>query len=200
MDHGCKRTVEGMMKDIFNTPIRLCSIPGCEKVVSQALSEPTEEAKEYVQKQEVLYADETGWREANQKAWLWTAVTKAVTVFMIHARRGQEAAENLLGRFAGILGSDRWSASNIYKGIRQLCWSHLKRDFEGFTEYSGNAKKIGKQLLAKVELMFYWWYRVRDETLSRQPFQNCMKPLRIEVEELLKKRASCGHKKMGSYL
>ena len=106
-----------------------------------------EEAREQVQGQEVLHADETGWREGNKRAWLWVAVTGAVTVFMIHTQRSQEAAKELLGRFAGVLVSDRWSAYNVYKGLRQLCWAHLKRDFEGFCEYNGKAGKIGERLL-----------------------------------------------------
>jgi hypothetical protein len=34
----------------------------------------------------------------------------AVTVFLIHAKRGAAAGGKLLGRFPGILGSERWCA------------------------------------------------------------------------------------------
>ena len=34
--------------------------------------------------------DETGWREANQKAWLWVAATTLATVFLIQPSRGEK--------------------------------------------------------------------------------------------------------------
>jgi transposase len=117
---------------------------------------------------------------------------------MIHASRGQKAARELLGEFDGTLVSDRWSEYNIHEGIRQLCWSHLKRDFEGLSERSGKTGNIGEQLLAKVELMFRWWHWVRDGTFSRGTFQNYMKPLRVDVEELLCEGTVCGQEKMQS--
>ena len=85
------------------------------------------EAHEYVQDQTVLNADETGWREARKRAWLWVAVTGLVTVFMIHGRRNGDAAKQLLGRFAGILGTDRWVAyaGHLLKK-RQVCWAHCR--------------------------------------------------------------------------
>ncbi len=119
-----KRCVEGLLSDLFHLPISLGSITASEAAVSQALEEPVEEAREYVQSASVLHADETGWRECNQKAWLWVAATCMVTVFMIHLKRGQVAAKELLGKFAGVLVSDRWCAYNIYTGIRQFCWAH----------------------------------------------------------------------------
>lgn len=191
-----KRAVESILADFFRIPISLGSIPACEAIVSAALDEPVKEAREYVQSAGVLHADETGWREKNNKAWLWAAVTSMVTVFMIHAKRTQDAAQKLLGRFAGILVSDRWGAYNIFKGLRQLCWAHLLRDFTAFSEYSEKAGKLGAQLLVKVELMFRWWHRVRDGTLKRETFQRKMEPLREEVEELLRGGTVCGHAKM----
>ena len=191
-----KRTTESILADFFGIPISLGSIPVCEAIVSAALAEPVQEAREYVQSAAILHADETGWREMNKKAWLWAAVTSTVTVFMIHAKRGQVAAQKLLGWFSGILVSDRWGAYNIFKGLRQLCWAHLLRDFRAFSENKGKAGKIGAQLLTKAERMFHWWYRVRDGTLKRKIFQRYMKPLRADVEDLLREGTTCGHAKM----
>jgi transposase len=57
--------------------------------------------------------DETGWREANRRAWLWVAATTPVTVFLIRLSRGGGVVTEMLGEtFQGIVGSDRWSAYN----------------------------------------------------------------------------------------
>jgi transposase len=55
-----------------------------------------------VQEQPAAYLDETGWREGRQRAWLWTAGTTWVTVFVVRlSRRRQVAQEWLGGRFWG---------------------------------------------------------------------------------------------------
>jgi len=54
--------------------------------------------------------DETGWREAKCKAWLWTALSGDVVTFAIRRGRGREVVNEILGNdFAGILNSDRWA-------------------------------------------------------------------------------------------
>ena len=191
-----KRSVEGVLADFFHIPISLGSISACEAAVSAALAQPVHEACQAAQSADVLYADETGWREANSKAWLWVAVTSAATVFMVHAKRGQVAARELLGAFDGVLVSDRWGGYNFYKGLRQWCWAHLRRDFTAFSEYNGEAGAIGEALLAKTDLMFQWWHRVRDGTLKRSTFRHYMWRLRAEVEALLREGTCCGHEKM----
>jgi hypothetical protein len=87
---------------------------------------------QHVRVQQAAHADETGWPRGNrQKGWLWTLCCSTAAFFMVHAHRGQDAAQKLLGTFAGILHCDRWSGYNCFSGLRQLCWAHLKRDFSG---------------------------------------------------------------------
>jgi transposase len=192
-----KRTVVSLLADLFGVEMCLGSVTGCEQRTSAVLAPPVEEARRYVEQQPVAYADETGWREARARAWVWVAVTSCVTVFLIHARRNASAARQLLGRFAGVLVSDRWRA---YDGwaltMRQLCWAHLKRYFKAFAECRGAAKPIGKKLLALTKQMFHGWHRVRDGTLARSTFQANMRPVRVEVERLLEEGSRCGHPKV----
>lgn len=183
--HLSKRKVERLFEDVFGLEISLGSIPACEAAVSQALAVPVQEAREYVRRAPVVYADETGWRQGNRRAWLWVAATSLVTVFLVHARRGRDAARELLGDFKGVLVSDRWNAYRYFKGLRQLCWAHLVRAFEGFSEYRGEAGRIGKRLVQKARLMFKWWHKIRDGTLSRRRLQKRMERHRREVERLL---------------
>ena len=190
-----KRSVESVLADFFHTPISLGSICACEAAVSEALAEAVEQAREHVQSAPVVHADETGWREANNKAWLWVAVTATATVFMIHAKRGQVAARGLLGEFGGVLVSDRWGGYNFYNGLRQWCWAHLRRDFTAFSEYPGKAGELGAALLKQCDQMFHWWHRVRDGTLKRSTFRQYMWQLRAGVEGLLREGTRCGHEK-----
>lgn len=194
--HLSKRTTAGLLEDLFGVELALGTVTACEQTASAAVAAPVAEAHAYVQEQPVVHADETGWREGRQRAWLWVAVSALVTVFMVHARRGTEAARALLGAFAGILVSDRWGA---YAGWpvsrRQLCWAHLVREFTAFTERGGAAGRLGQALLAEAQQMFAWWYRVRDGTLARAEFGARMRPLRRRVERLLRHGAAGPHAK-----
>jgi hypothetical protein len=68
-------------------------------VAVQALAEPVAEARVYVQQQPVAYLDETGWRQGQQRAWLWTAVTAGVTVFVIRLSRRGKVAHRTFARY-----------------------------------------------------------------------------------------------------
>lgn len=194
-----KRATQDLLLNLCNARLSLGSVTACERRTSDILAAPVAEAHEYVQDQPVLNADETGWREARKRAWLWVAVTGLVTVFMIHGRRSGPAARKLLGRFSGILGTDRWCAySGHLLRKRQICWAHLKRHWLFFVERGGKAKPIGEALQAETDKMFEMWHRVRDGTLARSTFQAKMSPVRARIEALLAEALTCGHAKVAS--
>jgi len=192
-----KRDAAEVMDDFFQADISTGSICTLERRSSGAISEPVEEAREYVKEQAVVHMDETGWREANQKAWLWVAATSLVTVFLIRCSRGGKVAREMLGEtFRGILNSDRWSAYNwLPVSLRQLCWSHLLRDLQAFVERGGESQLIGEAILAQSNRMFTWWHRVRDGTMTRATFQERMKPVQRKVGDLLRQGTACSHSK-----
>ncbi len=194
--HLSRRTTAALLKDLFGVELALGSVTACEQATSAALAAPVAAAQTYVEQQPVAHVDETGWREARHRAWLWVAATAAVTVFLVHVRRGAVAAQALLGTFAGILVTDRWSAYNGWPvRRRQLCWAHLRRHFTAFAEAPGAAGRIGQALLAETHQLFAWWYRVRDGTLARASFRVYVGPLRQRVEALLREGTGCGHPK-----
>jgi transposase len=108
--HLSRRTTVGLMADLFGVELAVGTVSACEQAVSEAVAAPVAEAHQYVQQQEVVYVDETGWREGRQRAWLWVMVSALVTVFLAHARRSTVAARVLIGECQAILVSDRWSA------------------------------------------------------------------------------------------
>jgi len=185
-----KRKATMIMNEVFNLPISLGGLSNCEEKISRALEPAYNEAKDYVRQQAAAHADETSWRRGNGvKGWLWTLCCTTASVFMVHAKRGKEAARNLLGAFAGILVSDRWSAYNLYTGLRQLCWEHLKRDFCAVSEAVGRLGEIGKQLYDLARLILRLRRRVRDGTLKWHTFQRRMEEIMPRVEKLLRQGA-----------
>ena len=192
-----KRTAASLLRDLFGVTMALGSVTACEQRTSEVLAAPVAEARRHVENASVVYADETGWREARARAWVWVAVTRYVTVFLVHARRNGDAARQLLGKFRGILVSDRWRAYDGWSvSKRQLCWAHLLRYFKAFSECRGKAKPIGTKLLELTNEMFRNWHRVRDGTLARSTFKVKMRTVQAEVERLLDEGTRCGHPKV----
>jgi transposase len=182
-----QRDITEMLGTVFQVNVSLGSIPAQEQLLSQALKQPVEAAQKYVQTQKAVNLDETGWHELIKHVWLWVCTTPHVTVFRIFQGRGGSGAEELLGDdYSGIVGSDRYSAYNWIDALhRQVCWAHLKRDFQAWVERGGESAVIGHMLLARLKQFFGFWYRVRDGTLSRVDFQTAMQPIRLEIVGLL---------------
>lgn len=192
--HLSRRTTVGLLQDLCGVECALGSVTACEAAVSQALAAPVAAAHAFVQQQPAAHVDETGWREGRRRAWLWVAATATVAVFLVHARRGVVAAQALLGGFAGILTSDRWTAYTRWPlRNRQLCWAHLRRHFAAFAELAGTTGPLGQALLAETDQLFTWWHRVRDGTLTRASFRTYVGPLRRRIEALLWLGSRCRH-------
>jgi transposase len=188
--HLSRRTTVGLLADLFGVEVALGTVSACEQAVSAAVAAPVAAAHTYVQRQDVVHVDETGWREGRQRAWLWVMVSALVTVFLVHARRNTQAARLLIGDGGAILVSDRWSAYKHWPiEQRQLCWAHLLREFTAFTERGSAAARLGRALLQDADTMFARWHRVRDGTLSRPRFWREMRPLRRRVERRLRRGA-----------
>src|SRR5438874_938282 len=135
-----KRTTQHVMDEVFGVPMSVGTIGPLEQATTAAVAAPVEEARTYVQAQEVAHLDETSWRQGDKRAWLWVAVTSLVTVFVVRLSRGGQVARELLGEgFAGILVTDRYSAYNWYP-VRwsQLSWAHVLRDFEALRGRGGD--------------------------------------------------------------
>ena len=192
--HLSKRTTQRALEDMFGVQMGLGTIVTLEHATVQAVTEPVAAARAYVQQQPAAYLDETGWREGQQRAWLWTAVTEWVTVFVVRASRGGKVAQELLGeRFWGWLVTDRWSAYTWYPPWRrQVCWAHLLRDIEAMIERGGRSRAIGEALQVQARQMFQWWHRVREGTLAHGSFASYMWPVRQAVERLLEAGQTCG--------
>lgn len=184
-----KRQVSEMFDEALGTPISLGGVCALEQDVSAAVAEPVEEARVAVRSQPVINMDESGWREDKKLAWLWVAVTDIAIVFRVARSRGAVVARELLGdEFAGRLVTDRWNAYNwVETTRRQLCWSHLLRDFQGMVNRGGAGGVIATKLLSDAGKMMDWWHRVCDGDLPRSVFQERMVRVRASVGRLLRK-------------
>lgn len=188
-----KRQIQQLAGDLFALSISTGMISKLERQSAVALEAPYNELATAVHRAEVVNIDETSWRQDRRKAWLWATVTRWFTVFTIAKARSGEIAKALLGSEDGqVVGSDRFSAYEwIMATWRQVCWAHLRRDFQAMIDRGGEGAKTGRRLLSLSNRLFRHWHRVRDGTLRWDEFQERMSRLRREVKQALGDGSRC---------
>lgn len=170
---------------IEGVEISLGSVHALEQATSAALEQPYREALEAVREAPVINADETGWRKGNKlKGWLWVATTPALSVFHVDRYRSKKALERFLGKPKGVVGSDRAGAYADVEN-RQVCWSHLDRDFKKFVDRGGNAAHLGEKLRNETRRLFSLWHKFKRGEIDRPTLRRRAAPLQARFHRLL---------------
>ena len=149
-----KRLVKDALFDMLGVELSVGSVSNLEGEMADAFAPAAAEALASVRDSQAVHADETGFVQGREggraaRAWLWVVTSALVVVFHIARSRGGQVARQLLGAdFVGFLTTDRWSAYEwVDPGLRQLCWAHLTRDFQGFIDRGGRGGRIGRKLM-----------------------------------------------------
>ena len=191
-----KRQVSGLLLDWFAIQASPASVCAMEHLASEAVARAVEEARAYVRQQSVAYVDETGWREARRRVWLWSAATAMVTVFLVAARRTRAVAQNILGKhFQGTIVTDRHVLYRWLPSTRhQVCWAHLLRDFQEIQEGPPPAAPIGAALVNLGQQVLHHWHRYKAGAITSATFAKHEDSLRRAVRAVLQRGAMCGHR------
>jgi|SRR5580692_4211086 transposase len=182
-----KRGLAEIAEVVFDAPMALGTVANLEQEMSQALRPAHQEAQRQVQQAPVKNVDETGWKQAGHKRWLWVAASTTAVVFLIQPLRDLTALQRLLGKVVrGIVCSDRWCVYNhIPLRMRQICWAHLQRNWEKLLDRGGRAKEIAQMCLSVHERVFELWHLFRGGGCTRAELKLKMRPLRSELCNVL---------------
>ncbi|HEV3259761.1 MAG TPA: IS66 family transposase [Gemmataceae bacterium] len=200
--HDSKRGVEEISETVFGVRLALGTVSALEEQTSQALAPAQGEAQEAVQQAAVKNVDETSWKLAGKLCWLWLAATAHVACFLIHPRRSAAGLKALLGEVIhGIVGTDRWSA---YRGLssrmRQICWAHLKRDFQKCVDRGGDAALVGELGLSIVAGVFKAWHTFRGGgSTNRAQLHQQLEPLALALGAGLEHGGACVDPKVARF-
>lgn len=141
----------------------------------------------------LVYPDETGWKVAGRKEWLWTFVSPAATLYIIEPSRGFDVVEAALGSdYSGLLGRDGWAPyDGLESATHQLCLAHLIRRAARLEELNrGGAVRFPRDLKA----LFQGALELRDlrdaAGLSRRSFLSRAAEFEWELDELICKNFS----------
>jgi transposase len=191
-----RRGVEETVTDIFGVPVSLGTVSNLEQDVAQSLAQAHTDATEAVRDAAVKNVDETGWKKGKTKHWLWVAATLHVAVFVIHPKRNIAALRSLLGGvLCGICCSDRWVVYRDWPDpyARQLCWAHLKRNWEKMVERGRVAKRYAVKCLAIHAQVFELWHLFRGGGCTRPELETRMQPLVEELQALIQAGSRSTH-------
>ena len=124
---------------------------------------------------------------------MWVAVTATLTIVLIRPHRNRAAFDALAGPTPGVLTTDRYGVYTHLIGTRrQVCWAHLRRDFQAMIDRRNAGTEIGQALLDHADILFDHWQKVRDGTRTRPWFRRThLGRLRAEVLARLTRGAAC---------
>ena len=110
-----------------------------------------------------------------------------MAAFVIHAKRSVLGLTALLGgTIEGILCSDRWGVyDQVPPERRQVCWAHLKRDFQKIVDGGGPSVFVGRRGLRLVKEVFAAWHAFREERTTRAQLQEQIDRLGNRMQRLL---------------
>ena len=185
-----RRDVSELTEELFGVRVATGTVDAIVQRAGAALAEPYQELLDHVRSAPAVNVDETGWRLRGGKRTLWGAFTPRAALLRVAPDRHERELFALLGEeFAGIACSDRWWAYNAFEPERrQVCWSHLLRDFTAHAEGSAAQKDFGEAGLRAAERLFAAWQQFRQDG-DRPALKRAIAPLKRELRALLETHA-----------
>ena len=187
--HVSRRGTREFCETLLNVNIALGSVQNLLEDTSEALEPIDKELKEALPKEPVVNSDETGWRDR----WLWIFVASTFIYFQVAKTRSSKVLVDVLGMvYKGILCVDRYGAYTKYhKGLFQICWAHLKRDFFGILKVgeateSDDAIAFAKTMEKLRKKLMAIWYRFKSGDISRPELIKKTRRVRNAIKRCLK--------------
>jgi transposase len=179
--HLTQFKIRDLLAQVTGVDFSVGAISQAHGKLAQALAAPVHEAIASLAKAPILHMDETRYpREGTSGNWVWGVVSPTLAVYSLLPSRARYVITSLIGeKPQGIVVSDRYAGyAHIPAEQRQVCWSHLIRDFIRISERAGLPGRIGANLLGSAYVLFRW----RTARKSAAQFE----PLQRRVERALR--------------
>ena len=148
--HLSIRQIQRFLREHWQLDFSIGAISQSQAKANVAMGEPYRAIGEHVRRQPVAHADETRHFRGTEYRWLWTLVTLNACYLLTHHSRGKQAADELLGSFAGYLVTDDYPGyltDLIEKGLRLVhkasankLLRHQEREAHGDRVYRRTAR------------------------------------------------------------
>jgi transposase len=182
-----RRRTQEFLRTLLGYAPCIGTLVALEGATVSALAPAVTEAATAVAGAAVINVDETGWRQGRERPTLWVAVTPQVALFRM-GRRDKKTYQQLLPEgVPRVLGSDRYC---VYDGVsvarRQLCWAHLKRNFQALLELENpRARTVGRWAGSELRKLFGLWHQFQEGRGSRAELLEGARPIQTAFRALL---------------
>jgi transposase len=181
-----RRGIAELARELFGIRLSTGAVDAICQRASQALWGPPARPEDWVRGQAVLHVDQTGRRTAGDSRALWTATNPRAALFEIAEHCNREQFDELIGPFSGIIVSDRWPGyEHLDPAQRQVCWSHLQRDFRRHSEGLAEQKIFGEQGLQLTDRVFTAWRAYQHNHRDPDQLKAEIEPIQTELGRLL---------------
>jgi len=154
--HVPQERIQEFLREVLGEEVSDGAIENILARVSQQLEGEYDRLGDEIPEQEVVGADETGWRVAGDNWWLWIFQNAEVSYYTIDEHRSSAVVKGVLGEeFGGTLVSDFYSAYGpVVAERKQKCLAHLLRDIEygveaevGKEDFSARLKELFQEAI-----------------------------------------------------
>ncbi|MBV9416383.1 MAG: IS66 family transposase [Solirubrobacterales bacterium] len=181
-----RRGICELVSDLFGVTVCTGAVDAICQRASDALAGPHCQLQDWVLDQDAVHVDETGWRTSGDARALWTATTPEATFLQIAEHCNREQFDTLIGAYPGIVISDRWNGfEHLDPDRRQVCWSHIQRDFRRHAEGLAEQKVFGECGLELTRRVFAAWRAYQHEHHDREQLKAEIAPIQTELRQLL---------------
>ena len=147
MEGSISRRRSCALASYFGIKVSLGSTCNILKRAANLLKSWAKKIQEHVLQQGRIHADETSWRVAKKKSYLWVGATPDCTFFNIDPSRSAETYKRIFGLFRGTLTTDRYSVYNQHPGLRQGCvWLILIGRSPKWSKEKGSMHSVAKRV------------------------------------------------------
>jgi transposase len=182
-----RRGITELARDLFGVSLSTGAADAICQRACEALAGPHCQLQDWVLDQPAVHVDETGWRTRGEGRALWTATTPDAAVFVIAEHCNREQFNALVGTtYPGIVVSDRWNGySHLDPDRRQVCWSHIQRDFRRHADGLGDQKTFGEKGVPLADQVFKAWRSYQHEHHDRARLQAEIAPIQTQLRQPL---------------
>jgi transposase len=198
--HLSKRQIHEVCETLFGVSIGLGSVCMHEQEMTQTLESEYAAVREAVRAAPIKNVDETGWKLGRVLRWLWVVATVNAAFYQIQKGRTRKAFRALLGAALHYIITDRWGAYSKWPlSWRQLCWAHLRRDFERMSELLGACTRVGRAGKRACRELFESWHEFKAGRLDRAQLRERMQPVRERLQRALERGRDSPDKKAARF-
>ena len=185
-----RRDAVELVKELFGARVSTGTVDAVLARVGDALVDPYDDLLARVRAAGAVNMDETGWRLKGTQRALWGAFTDRHAVLTITDSRHEDHARQLLADSSAVVTSDRWWAYNhLPVARRQICWSHLQRDFQAQCEGIGAEHELGQVGLEICDELFFAW-EAFQHTRDRRQLKRVIRRLQRRLKPILRTYAA----------